>query len=50
MQSREVANSLKNKVIKSQDKEVANSLKNKVIKSQDKEIKTQRSCSKTYEK
>ena len=30
--------------------QVANPLKSKVIKSQDKEIKTQEACSETYEK
>ena len=33
-----------------QSRQIANPLKNKVIKSQDKEIKTQESCSETYEK
>ena len=32
-----------------QSRQVVNSLKNKVIKSQDKEIKAQESCSETYE-
>jgi uncharacterized protein (DUF305 family) len=33
-----------------QSPQVANPLKNKVIKSQNKEIKAQESCSETYEK